>query len=62
MAQTRTDLGTAITNLIAAATAAISDSTAAFGRLKNLDYTPEITQLNTQITALQGLSTTAKAQ
>lgn len=62
MANTITDLNTVITTLVNSVTAAVTDSNAAFIRLKNIDYAPQVTQINTQITALNALSTAAKAQ
>lgn len=62
MANTITDLNTVIAALVNSVTAAVADSNGAFIRLKNIDYAPQVTQINTQIAALQALSATAKAQ
>ena len=62
MASNIQDLNAAITALATSTTAVIKDVNDAFGRLKNIDYTAQVTQITAQVTALTALSTTAKTQ
>ncbi len=62
MALTITDLNAAISSLSAAEAAVVADVTAAFTRLKSIDYTTQVASINAIITALNNLDTLAKSQ